>query len=91
VQRRGGNKLRSKYYGSFEVIERIGKVSYRLNLPEGSQVHPVFHVSQLKERVGTGVSVSVDLPVVGNHIKMRSEPVAILDRRIVKGKNEPIA
>jgi hypothetical protein len=81
--------LSSKYYGPFEIMEKIGKVAYRLNLPEGSQVHPVFHVSQLKERVGTGTVINADLPVMGSQEKLRVEPVAVLDRRIVKKGNKP--
>jgi Chromo (CHRromatin Organisation MOdifier) domain len=59
--------------------------------PDKSQVHPVFHVSQLKEKIGTGITVSPELPIIGNHIKLRSESVAVWDRRIVKGKGEPVA
>lgn len=41
-------KFRPKFYGPFEIWRRIGTVAYELNLPQGSQVHPFFHVSQLK-------------------------------------------
>jgi Integrase zinc binding domain len=84
VHKRGNCKLSSKYYGPFEVIEKIGKMAYKLNLPAGSQVHPVFHVSQLKERVGTGTIVNAQLPIVGSQGKLKVEPVAVLDRRIIK-------
>ncbi|XP_058190897.1 uncharacterized protein LOC131308093 [Rhododendron vialii] len=42
-------KLQPRYVGSFEVLEKIGEVSYRLALPpELSYVHEVFHVSMLQ-------------------------------------------
>ena len=40
--------MTSKYAGSYEVIEVISKVAYKLALPEDLSIHPVFHVSLLK-------------------------------------------
>ena len=38
------------YIGPFEVLERVGIVSYRLALPPSlSGVHEVFHVSMLRK------------------------------------------
>jgi len=43
-------KLSPRYIGLFEILERIGLVAYRLNLPqELSSVHNVFHISNLKK------------------------------------------
>ncbi|XP_028804336.1 uncharacterized protein LOC114759336 [Neltuma alba] len=43
-------KLSPRFLGPFEILERIGEVAYRVALPPHlSNVHDVFHVSQLKK------------------------------------------
>ena len=41
---RGCAKLSPTYCGPFEVLERIGPVSYRLALPASTRAHHVFHM-----------------------------------------------
>ena len=45
-------KLSLRYIGPFEIVERIGPVAYRLDLPEElSRVHNVFHISMLRKYI----------------------------------------
>ena len=46
-------KLSAIYAGPFEIIEQISPVAFRLAVPDAWKVHNVFHVSQLKQLVGT--------------------------------------
>ena len=45
-------KLSPRYTGPFEIVERVGPVAYRLDLPkELSRVHNVFHISMLRKYI----------------------------------------
>jgi hypothetical protein len=79
VVRRGNQKLSFKFFGPFRILERVGTVAYKLALPETSRVHPVFHVSQLKQCLGPNQQVQPDLPSLAFAFQV---PVQVLQRRV---------
>jgi len=88
LQSRANYKLSPKYYGPFQVEAKIGKVAYRLTLPPSAQIHPTFHVSQLKEFHGVlpqQPHIPQWLQNKDAHLPLR--PVAVLDRKLVKRGN----
>jgi len=36
-------KLVKRYYGPYQIIERVGVIAYKLALPSHSKIHLVFH------------------------------------------------
>ena len=45
-------KLSPRYVGPFEILDRVGNVSYRLAPPPSfNHMHPVFHISMLRKYV----------------------------------------
>jgi hypothetical protein len=87
VVRRKYPKLSFKYFGPYTVLERYGTVAYKLELPSTSQVHPVFHVSQLKSYIPDHTPVFQELPTPLQLDVAALTPQEILDRRLVKKDN----
>ncbi|GJV38796.1 hypothetical protein Tco_1417236 [Tanacetum coccineum] len=81
------HKLTQKYYGPFRIIAKMGKVAYKLELPIDAQIHPVFHVSQLKEHIGETPLTPGRLPHCNNEGLISVAPYAILDRLMAKKRN----
>lgn len=82
---RGPLKLHSKYYGPFRILNTVGNMSYKLLLPDGFKIHPVFHVSQLKKDLGLKVVPNPDLPLTDADGTLKTEPalVSMLGRSLV--------
>jgi hypothetical protein len=60
VSRRSNQKLSYKYFGPYLILQKVGVVAYKLQLPASSQIHPVVHVCQLKKALPPAVEVSPD-------------------------------
>ncbi|KAD7477533.1 hypothetical protein E3N88_00669 [Mikania micrantha] len=82
IRFRKRGKLSPRYIGPFKILARIGKVAYRLELPdELSSIHPTFHVSYLRKCLADETShVLYDEIKVDDKLNYVEEPVAILDR-----------
>nr|GEX74776.1 hypothetical protein [Tanacetum cinerariifolium] len=74
-------KLNPKYVGPFKVLERVGDVAYKLDLPEElSRVHNTFHVSNLKKcHAGKPLAVPLDGLHFDDKLYFVEEPVEIVD------------
>jgi hypothetical protein len=76
-------KLSPKWYGPFRVLHKVGQVSYQIQLPANCKLHDVFHVSHLKKHKGEHAVPKPILPMVTNDGKVKTVPIAILQRRII--------
>ncbi|VFQ77923.1 unnamed protein product [Cuscuta campestris] len=91
MEKRQSNKLAPRFYGPFQVLRCIGPVAYELELPEGSQIHNVFHVSKLKLHWGELFSPPVPPPTATELKDTDPQPEKILDHRVVqRGKYQPL-
>ncbi|GJV66212.1 putative reverse transcriptase domain-containing protein [Tanacetum coccineum] len=85
-------KLNPRYVGPFKVLAKVGKVAYKLELPqELSRVHHTFHVSNLKKCYADEPLV---MPLEGIHVDDKlqfvEEPVEIMEREIKRLKRSRI-
>ena len=90
--RRG--KLRPRYIGPYEIIARVGPVTYKLKLPlELSRIHDTFHVSMLRKYISDPSHVLREQPVqLKENMTYEETPVQIVDRKeqVLRSKVIPL-
>jgi hypothetical protein len=82
VEHRSNYKLLFRFYGPYEVEQRVGEVAYKLKLPATSMIHPVIHVSQLKKSVAKDAIVLKDLPTEPPALQVPDKILARRQRRL---------
>nr|GEY46276.1 putative reverse transcriptase domain-containing protein [Tanacetum cinerariifolium] len=77
-------KLNPRYVEPFKVLERVGDIAYKLNLPEElSRVHNTFHVSNLKKcHADEPLAVLLDGLHFHDKLHFVEEPVKIVDHEV---------
>ncbi|GJV00266.1 putative reverse transcriptase domain-containing protein [Tanacetum coccineum] len=85
-------KLNPRYVGPFKVLENVGSVAYKLELPqEPSRVHNTFHVSNLKKcYADEPLAVPLDGLHFDDKIHCFEELVEIMDREVKRMKRSHI-
>ena len=81
IKGKGSEKLKPRFYGPYKVIRKVGNVAYELELPMGSKIHNVFHVSCLKKVICQYISVSYTLPPLDDEGQLVLIPYKILKTR----------
>jgi hypothetical protein len=85
LKKSGVEKLQPRFYRPYKVIRRVKELAYKLELPEDSRIHNVFHVSCLKKALGQQVVSSTNLPPLdeeGHLILVPEQILAVMEKRL---------
>jgi hypothetical protein len=76
-------KLSPHYIGPFSILEKCGKVAYKLELPPSlAAVQDIFHVSQLKKCLKAPVDVVLpEVAPLNMDLTYPEHPIKILDQK----------
>lgn len=84
VAMRKNMKLSPRFFGPFKILQLIGSMAYLLDLPTEARIHPVFHISCLKQKVGQHINPFSTLPLVDANGENQPKPEQIVERQVVK-------
>ncbi|KAM3306609.1 hypothetical protein P3S67_013479 [Capsicum chacoense] len=77
------NKLSRRFFGPFQMLQRVGEVADRLDLPPSSKIHPVFHASVLRRCLGTPDQQVTPIDLLDHSSSLMLSPESILDSRTI--------
>ncbi|TYK26445.1 histone-lysine N-methyltransferase ASHR1 isoform X5 [Cucumis melo var. makuwa] len=65
-------------FSGYKILERIGSIAYKLELPNDTSIHPIFHVSQLKKLVGEHTNIQPTIQYVNENYEWKAKPEEVL-------------
>ncbi|GKF91986.1 hypothetical protein Tco_0275687 [Tanacetum coccineum] len=85
-------KLNPRYAGPFKVLEKVGSVAYKFELPqELNRVHNTFYVSNLKKcYADEPLAVPLDGLHFDDKLQFVEEQIEIMDREVKRLKRSRI-
>ncbi|CAH9095874.1 unnamed protein product [Cuscuta epithymum] len=90
VALRKHKKLGLRYFGPFPILEKIGTVAYKVQLPASAKIHPVFHVALLKPFYGKSELPYLPFPLTSSELGPMLSPWKVLDVRVVKRQDKMV-
>lgn len=84
------SKLSSRYYGPYQILQKVGPVTYKLSLPPQLLLHLTFHVFQLKPCHELLAAISHP-PIIDLSSPYCPQPEKILERRMIQKGNKVVA
>ncbi|KAJ0457620.1 putative nucleotidyltransferase, Ribonuclease H [Helianthus annuus] len=85
-------KLNPRYIGPFRILERVGTVAYKLELPEElNGVHDTFHVSNLKKSpTQEDVIIPADEVHIDDALRFTEQPVEVTDWKVNRTRRSSV-
>lgn len=79
-----------RYFGPYQIVQKLGMVAYKLALPEEAKIHPVFHVSVLKLYHGSILGSIVPLSILTDAKGPLIHPEVVLQARTILRNSKSI-
>jgi hypothetical protein len=86
IKRSRADQLQPRFFGPYRVNRKIGVVAYELELPQGSKIHNIFHVSYLKKSLGQHIRSIKVLPPMdeeGHLVLIPEEILEVREKRLI--------